>query len=303
MRQFVFSEDGLAEIQHDRYRHPHPFVQRKMGVLWLKAHGLPHHDIARLAACSARSGQRYLDGFHEGGLARVRQLNWAGKPNALAEHRLSLEGHFLQNPPRTAREAQKASRLDEAERGRRTVLLVDAAHFAFGPYLGHLWCLVRMLVKGPSGRKRYNVPGALDAVTRRVITVANDSYINALSVCELLRRVAAAGLPGPVTLVMDNARYQRSALVQALARQLGIELLFLPAYSPNLSLIERVWKVVKKEALASKDIDTYEEFGLAIEGCLSRLSTRYRAEMDTLLTLNFQLFDDVPLLSARSIMS
>ena len=55
MRQFAFSEDNLAEIQHDRYHHPHPFVQRKMEVLWLKAHGLPHHEIAKLAACSVRS--------------------------------------------------------------------------------------------------------------------------------------------------------------------------------------------------------------------------------------------------------
>jgi transposase len=110
MRQFVFSEDTLVEIQHDRYHHPHPFVQRKMEVLWLKAHGLPHHEIARLAACSVRSVQRYLDEFEEGGLARIRQLNWAGKPNALAEHRLSLEDHFLANPPATAKEAQKAIR-------------------------------------------------------------------------------------------------------------------------------------------------------------------------------------------------
>lgn len=110
MRQFVFSEDILVEIEHDRYRHPHPFVQRKMEVLWLKAHGLPHRDIATLAGCSVRSVQRYLDEYEDGGLARVRQLNWKGKPNALAEHRLSLENYFLQNPPATAREAQRAIR-------------------------------------------------------------------------------------------------------------------------------------------------------------------------------------------------
>ena len=97
---------------------------------------------------------------------------------------------------------------------------------------------------------------------------------------------------------MDNARYQRCELVQGLARSLRIELLFLPGYSPNLNLIERVWKFVKKTALASKDFDSYDEFGRAIEDCLARLSSRYKAEMDTLLTLNFQLFDDTPLLSA-----
>ena len=49
-----------------------------------------------------------------------------------------------------------------------------------------------------------------------------------------------------LTIVLDNARYQRCALVQSLAQSLGIELLFLPAYSPNLNLIERFWKFVKK---------------------------------------------------------
>jgi hypothetical protein len=110
MRRFHFSDDALAEIEHDRYRHPRPFVQRKMEVLWLKAHGLPHHEIAKLAACSVRSVQRCLDAFEQGGLAAVRRLNWNGKPNELAAHRDTLEDHFLANPPATAREAQKAIR-------------------------------------------------------------------------------------------------------------------------------------------------------------------------------------------------
>src|ERR1051326_4033424 len=132
-------------------------------------------------------------------------------------------------------------RLREAERGQRTVLFVDAAHFVFGPFLGYLWCLVRLFIPGPSGRKRYNVLAALDAITHQVIRVSNYAYINAESVCELLPQVAAAGLGRPLTLVLDNARYQRCVAVQAFARSLRIELLYLPSYSPNLNLIERVW--------------------------------------------------------------
>ncbi len=161
-------------------------------------------------------------------------------------------------------------RLAEAKRGRRTVLFVDAAPFVFGPFLGYLWCLVRLFVPGPSGRKRYNVLAALDAVTHRVIRVCNHAYINAFSVCELLRRVAAAGLPRPITLVLDNARYQRCFVVQALARSLSIELLFLPSYSPNLNLIERVWKFVKKQCLGARVLSGYEEFTAAIDDCLKQ---------------------------------
>ncbi len=164
-------------------------------------------------------------------------------------------------------------RLRQAERGERTVLFMDAAHFIYGPFLGFLWCLVRLLVPGPSGRKRYNVLAALNAITHEVLRVANHSYINADSVCGLLRQIAAAGLPRPITGVLDNARYQRCAVVQSLARSLRIELLFLPSYSPNPNLIERLWKFVKKECLASRSLANYETFTQTIDDCLKNLNT------------------------------
>jgi transposase len=190
-------------------------------------------------------------------------------------------------------------RLEEAKRGRRTVLFVDAAHFVFGPFLGYLWCLVRLFVPGPSGRQRYNVLAALDAVTHRVIRVSNHAYINAQSVCALLREVAAAGLKGPITLVLDNARYQKCQVVQALAASLGLELLYLPSYSPNLNLIERLWRFVKKDCLGCRVLPSYEAFTQAIDDCLANLNTQHKDQMKTLLNLEFQLFDeDVPVLSA-----
>lgn len=190
-------------------------------------------------------------------------------------------------------------RLQEAKQGKRTVLFVDAAHFVFGPYLGYLWCLVRLFVPGPSGRKRYNVLAALNAITHQVIRVSNHAYINAESVCALLREVAAAELKGPIALVLDNARYQKCEVVQALAASLGIELLYLPTYSPNLNLIERLWKFVKKECLGCRVLSTYEAFTTAIDDCLTHLDSRHKHQMDTLLSLEFQLFDeDVPVLAA-----
>jgi transposase len=89
-----------------------------MEVLWLKAHALRHADIAKLAAVSPRSVQRYLDEFARGGLDRVRRLDWKGKASALDGHRASLEDYFLNNPPRSAREAQRAiARLTGVRRG------------------------------------------------------------------------------------------------------------------------------------------------------------------------------------------
>jgi transposase len=199
---------------------------------------------------------------------------------------------------RRFREEELEPRLAEARAGRRDVYFVDAAHFVYAAFLGWLWCLARRCFRAASGRKRYNVLGALHAVSHRLVRVANHSYINAESVCALLRAVAAAGVGRPLTLVLDNARYQKCALVQELARSLGIELLYLPSYSPNLNLIERVWKFVKKQCLQSIEHTTYEAFTGAIDNCLEGLPTSYKQEMDSLLTHNFQTFDSVPLLAA-----
>ena len=121
---------------------------------------------------------------------------------AVEEHAMD-QARFLQE--------ELEPRLKQARRGRRQVSFVDAAHFVLAPFLGCLWCAARLFVRAASGRKRYNVLGAFDAVTHRLIRVTNDGYINAESVCTLLRSVAAAGVGLPITLVLDNARYQKCA--------------------------------------------------------------------------------------------
>jgi len=103
-----------------------------------------------------------------------------------------------------------------------------------------------------------------------LITVTNDTYITADTVCELLRQRAALHLKMPITLILDNARYQKCQRVEALAASLQIELLYLPAYSPNLNLIERVWKFVKKTCLYSTYYANFQDFKQAISTCLRR---------------------------------
>ena len=181
-------------------------------------------------------------------------------------------------------------RLEEAQNGTRAVFFVDAAHFVLTAYLGFLWCFVRQFIRAPAGRQRFNVLGALNAVTHELIMVTNDTYINAGSVCELLHRIAALGLTVPITLILDNARYQKCRLVRDLALSLGIELLFLPTDSPNLNLIERLWKFVKKQCLYSIYYNDFAVFKQAIFACLAQTNTVHKATLDSLLTLRFQTF-------------
>ena len=150
-----------------------------------------------------------------------------------------------------------------------------------------------MFLRSPSGRKRFNVLGAICATTHALVTVCNTEYINSESVCELLRKIAALPSEVPVTLVLDNASYQRCKLVQAAAKALGIELLFLPPYSPNLNLIERLWKFTKKKVLYSKFYPTFTDFQNAITSVLDNTHCEYRHELDSLLALNFQTFQNL----------
>lgn len=181
--------------------------------------------------------------------------------------------------------------LAEAQAGHRAVFFVDAAHFVLAPFLGFLWCFTRIFIQAPAGRQRFNVLGALNALTHELITITNDTYINAESFCALLYKLAALQLSVPITLVLDNARYQKCALVAAVAASLQIELLYLPAYSPNLNLIERLWKFVKKECLYSTYYADFATFKAAIQKCLSETHTTHKADLDSLLTLKFQTFE------------
>lgn len=160
-------------------------------------------------------------------------------------------------------------------------------------FLGWLWCFSRIFIRSGSGRQRYNVLGALCATTHRLVTVCNTGYINSESVCQLLLKLVA--LPGstPITVVLDNAKYQRCDVVQALARVLKIELLFLPTYSPNLNLIERLWKFTKKNVLYSKYYSTFADFQRAISSLLASAHETHRPELDSLLTLKFQSFKNL----------
>ena len=178
------------------------------------------------------------------------------------------------------------------------MFFVDAAHFVLGPVLGYVWSAVRVMIRAPAGRQRFNVLGALDAMTHELTMVCNDTYITASSVCELLRQVARTAGDCPVTLVLDNARYQRCRVVEELAGQLGIELLFLPSYSPNLNLIERLWKFTKKECLASEYYENFAAFKGAIASFLNTVHERYADELQSLLTLNFQQFENAQSMAA-----
>ena len=186
--------------------------------------------------------------------------------------------------------------LEQARSGKKVVLFMDAAHFIFATFLGCLWSRTRCFLKSHAGRKRYNVLGALNAVNKKVSFYTNDTTLGSLSVCKFLKQLYLEYYGNQIVIVLDNASYQRCKLVKRYAKLLGIELLFLPSYSPNMNLIERFWKYVKKGVLYSKFHNNYDMFKQQIDNYIEQAHIRDKGKLETLLTCNFQSFYKVKLL-------
>ena len=106
---------------------------------------------------------------------------------------------------------------------------------------------------------------------------------------EMWRRFKQANPGKRLLFVLDNAPYNHAPPGTDAAKALRIELLYLPPYSPNLNLIERLWKFLKRKVARNRYHATFTEFRAAVQKVLNNLSA-YRAELASLLTERFQLF-------------
>ena len=181
--------------------------------------------------------------------------------------------------------------IEKAKKGECQLFFVDAAHFVYSVILGYVWALVQQVVPSFPGRSRFNVLGALNAITHELFTICNETYINSHSLCALMTRLRQTYVEDPITLVLDNARYQKCKLVTEFASMANIQLVYLPPYSPNLNLIERVWKFIRKEALSNAIHENFSSFKKAISDCCNNLNTTHQQAMKSLLTLKFQTFE------------
>jgi transposase len=182
--------------------------------------------------------------------------------------------------------------IEEAQNGKCHLLFMDAAHFILQPFICALWCVTRLFIRASAGRNRINVLGAVNAVTKEIITFNNTTYITAETIIAFLKQLREHYVDLPIKIVLDNARYQHCKLVEAAAKQLNIELLFLPSYSPNLNIIERLWKFTKKKILYAKYYETPHKFHTAINGFFQTINQKYDADLSNLMTLKFQYFQN-----------
>lgn len=135
-----------------------------------------------------------------------------------------------------------------AEAGEIVLLFGDAMHCVMGVFLSFLWSFTRVFIKSSPGRKRLNVIGALNAISKKVSYMTNMTRVNAETMMTFLTQLRDEYGDKPIHLILDNARYQHCKAVKEFAMAIDIHLVFLPPYSPNLNIIERLWKWTKKNA-------------------------------------------------------
>ncbi len=92
-----------------------------------------------------------------------------------------------------------------------------------------------------------------------------------------------------ITVYSDNARYFHACLLKAHLVGKRVQFVYLPPYSPNLNLIERLWKFCKKRVL-SRFYPTFKEFQQAIEQFFRNLR-EYEVELETLMRDKFELIN------------
>ena len=119
----------------------------------------------------------------------------------------------------------------------------------------------------------------------------NDSYLNADSVCEGLKKLKQHNPDELLYVILDNAAYQRCKKVRNCAAELNINLIYLPPYSPNLNLIERLWKFLRSKILANKYYDSFREFFDNVHDFLASAHLNFDNALNSLLSFNFQCLD------------
>ena len=188
--------------------------------------------------------------------------------------------------------------MEEAAQGRRRLLFMDAVHFTLEAFTCNVWCRNPLFLKTGAGRNRFNLLGCIDPFTFDLISIHSMMYVDADRTKTFLEKVREASGSIPVSVVLDNARYQHCRAVMAKAAELDIELIFLPPYSPNLNIIERLWKYVRKQVLAGRYFETPAKFHEALGHFFDEDFENHKEALRSLLTLKFQSFENAQILSA-----
>ena len=174
---------------------------------------------------------------------------------------------------------------------KEAVYFVDAVHPQHNTRSAYGWIKTGETKEIPSvsGRQRLNCNGAMNAQKPEEVILRVDQTINIESTIALYQQIEAKNPDKDIIYVIcDNARYYYNKTLQAWLNNSKIRQIFLPPYSPNLNLIERLWKFMRKKVIDTHFYRTFEEFKQKILTFFDHID-QYKQELSSLISWNFHI--------------
>jgi len=172
------------------------------------------------------------------------------------------------------------------------VFFMDAAHIVNGKNISGIWSQERKAVKSGSGRQRVNIVAAVDPFHEKYVITPFPENVNEQALKKFLRQVrySVGSKEKPIVIVLDNARYQKTKRFRSLAQSLNIQLEYLPPYSPNLNLCERMWKYFRGNYINNNYFQNQEEILEVMKNFKAdcEKDVLVREELKTLLSYKFE---------------
>lgn len=278
-----FMKDGIPDLKIFRYKGKQAHLDKPQlnelklhlsSKIYLKSEDICHYVLATYGIVYKPKGMVKL--LKRLGFVYKKPKVVPGKADGKAQE------EFLKN----ALEPRLKKASDE-----NPVYFSDAMHPTHNvqPHYGWILKGSDKAIKTNSGRQRVNINGAVCFHSNEVV-YREDETINRDSAVSLLSKIRSRhNKDREITVILDNARYNRAKEVAEYASQHKINLLFLPSYSPNLNLIERFWKYFK-EKVCTKYYEHFGEFKKAVTDFLDN-STKYKDDLMSLLSPNFKIMD------------
>ena len=278
-----FRNDGIPDLKIFRYKGKEPRLKKEQ-LDELKLHlsskiYLKSKDICRYVS------EVYGISYKPKGMAKLlKRLGFVYKKPKVVPGKANRkeQEEFLRNTLEPC--------LKEAS-DEHPVYFSDAVHPTHNvqPHYGWILKGSDKAIKTNSGRQRVNINGAICFHTKEVV-YREDETINRDSTVSLLAKIRSKhDADKDITVILDNAKYNRATEVTTYASQHKIKLLYLPSYAPNLNLIERFWKYLK-ESVCTRYYEHFGEFRKAITDFLDNIGT-YKDDLISLLSPNFNIMD------------
>jgi len=178
----------------------------------------------------------------------------------------------------------------ENKKENEAVFFLDAMHPTWNSMAAYGWIKrgTTRELKSNTGRQRFNIHGAMNAETLETTIVSSESNIDSNSTIDLLKSLETFyPLASTIYVILDNAKYHFSRLVLEQVKNSRIKLIFLPSYSPELNLIERLWRVFQTKVLYNKFYSSFKEFKEACIGFFKNQETHHK-EIESIMGVGLE---------------